>query len=331
MTTVDLTLAMVYYEHAADLTSGRVTVPGARLRWLDLPIEEIFHRFIRFREWEISEMSMGKYVALVSQGDDSLVGLPVFPSRVFRHSAFYVRAGEMSGPEDLRGKRLGIPEWAQTATVYMRALLTHEWKIPLTGVRWYQAGVDQPGRREHVGLSLPPGVELTRVPDRSLNDMLLSGDVDAVLSAHPPEAFERGDPRVTRLFAEPRAAEEEYARRTGIVPIMHLVVLRRDVADAHPWLARNLMTAFEEARSRSVARLARGPAGPGSRVPLLWTDDALELTRAVFRGEPWPYGVEANRTTLEAFTRWSHEQGVTHREVGVDELFPESLRSGYRI
>jgi 4,5-dihydroxyphthalate decarboxylase len=331
MTEVDLTLAMVYYEHVAGLTSGRVPVEGARVRWLELPVEEIFHRFIEYREWEASEMSMGKYISLVSQGDDSMVGLPVFPSRVFRHSAFYVRAGEVTTPGELRGKRLGLPEWAQTAAVYMRGLLTHEWGIPLNDMRWYQAGVNQPGRREKVKLALPPGVDLTLVPDRSLNDMLLSGDIDAVLSAHPPEAFESGDPRVARLFAEPAAAEEEYARRTGIVPIMHLVVLRRDVVDRHPWLAGNLMTAFEEARSRSIARLAGGPAGPGSRVPLLWADQALARTRAAFGGEPWPYGVDANHTTLEAFARWSDEQGVTHRRVDVDEMFPASVRTLYRI
>jgi 4,5-dihydroxyphthalate decarboxylase len=330
-TTMDLTLAMAYYEHVAGLTSGQVPVEGARVRWLELPVEEIFHRFYEYREWEISEMSMGKYIATVSQGDDSMVGLPVFPSRVFRHSAFYVRSGEITTPDQLRGKRLGIPEWAQTAAVYMRGLLTHEWDVPLTDVRWYQAGVNQPGRREHVKLALPPGVELTPVPDRSLNDMLLAGDLDAVLSAHPPEAFKSGDPRVSRLFPDPPAVEEEYARRTGIVPIMHLVVVRRDVVDRHPWLVGNLMTAFEESRSRSVARLAAGPAGPGSRVPLLWTDEALARTRAAFGGEPWPYGVDANRATLEAFARWSDEQGVTHRRVEVDELFPASVRTRYRI
>jgi 4,5-dihydroxyphthalate decarboxylase len=250
---------------------------------------------------------------------------------VFRHSGFYVRTGEITAPERLRGKRLGVPEWAQTAAVYMRGLLTHEWGVPLEEVRWFQAGVNQPGRREHVELALPPGVELTPVPDRSLNDMLLAGDLDAVLSAHPPEAFKSGDPRVSRLFADPPAVEEEYAQRTGIVPIMHLVVVRRDVVDRHPWLVGNLMTAFEEARSRSVARLAAGPAGPGSRVPLLWADEALARTRAAFGGEPWPYGVDANRTTLEAFTRWADEQGVTQRRVEVDELFPASVRTRYRI
>jgi 4,5-dihydroxyphthalate decarboxylase len=169
------------------------------------------------------------------------------------------------------------------------------------------------------------------VPGRSLNDMLLDGSLDAVLSAHPPLSFKSGDPRVSRLLPDPVAVEEEYAARTGIVPIMHLVVVRKDTADQYPWLPGNLMTGFAEARARSIARLAAGPAGPGSRVPLLWTGDALARTRAAFGGEPWPYGVDANGATLDAFAGWAFEQGVTRRRVDVDELFPVALRSGYRI
>jgi len=331
MSDIDVTLAMAYYEHVADLTSGRVRVEGVSLRWLEMPVEEIFHRFIQFREWQVSEMSMGKYVSVVAGGDDSMVGLPVFPSRVFRHSAIYVRTGEVTEPGQLRGKRIGVPEWAQTAAVYSRGLLAHEWGVPLTEVDWYQAGVNQAGRIEHVTLHLPPGVRLTPVPSRSLNEMLLDGSLDAVLSAHPPSSFLTGDPRVSRLIADPVKAEEDYAARTGIVPIMHVIVVRRDVVDQYPWLPGNLMTGFAEARARSITRLAAGPAGPGSRVPLLWTDDALARTRTAFGGEPWPYGVEANRTTLDAFTRWAFEQGVTQREVDADELFSEAVRSAYRI
>jgi 4,5-dihydroxyphthalate decarboxylase len=322
---------MAYYEHVADLTTGRVRVEGVSLRWLELPVEEIFHRFIEFREWPVSEMSMGKYVSAIAEGDDSMVGLPVFPSRVFRHSAIYVRTGDVTAPGQLRGKRIGVPEWAQTAAVYSRALLAHEWDVPLAEVDWYQAGVNQAGRVEHVDLHLPPGIRLTRVPGRSLNDMLLDGSLDAVLSAHPPLSFKSGDPRVSRLLPDPVAVEEEYAARTGIVPIMHLVVVRKDTADQYPWLPGNLMTGFAEARARSIARLAAGPAGPGSRVPLLWTGDALARTRAAFGGEPWPYGVDANGATLDAFAGWAFEQGVTRRRVDVDELFPVALRSGYRI
>lgn len=333
MADLDLTVAMCHYEHAADLLTGRIAAEGIGLRWLDLPVEEIFQRFLPHREWEISEMSMGKYTALVAAGDDSLVGLPVFPSRVFRHSGIYVRADAASEPDDLAAARVGVPEWAQTAGVYMRALLTHEYGLALEKIDWYQAGVNQAGREERVALRLPPGVRLTPVPDRSLDEMLLAGDLDAVLSAHPPDAFRRGDPRVRRLFADPVAVEEDYGRRTGIVPIMHLLVVRRDVVDAYPWVPGNLMAAFERARARSVERLRAGSAGPGSRVPVLWTDEVLRRTESVFGGEPWPYGVAAtcNVTTLEAFTTWACEQGVARRKVGLDELFDVAVRSRHRV
>lgn len=331
MTNLDLTVAMCYYEHTADLLTGRVPVDGIDIRWLELPVEEIFQRFLPFREWEVSEISMGKYVSMLADGDDSMVGLPVFPSRAFRHSGIYVRTGEIINPAGLRSRRIGVPEWAQTAGIYMRALLVHDYGIPLTDVAWYQAGVNEAGRRERVELSLPFGVQVTPVPDRNLDDMLLSGDIDAVLSAHPPTSFQQGDRRVERLFAEPHVVEEEYGRRTGVVPIMHLVVVRRDVFDAYPWTVGNLLTAFEAARARAIARLRKGLAGPGSRVPLLWTDEALRRTEQVFGGPAWPYGIDANRTTLEAFARWSYEQGVARRLVEVEELFPAEVRSRYRI
>lgn len=331
MSDLDLTLAISHYDHVADLTRGRIAPEGIRLRSLDLTVEEIFQRFVRFQEWDVSEMSMGKYVALTAAGESSMVGLPVFPSRVFRHSAIYVREGAVGEPRELAGARIGVPEWAQTAVVYMRALLTHEWGVDLSEVSWIQAGVNEPGRRERVQVTLPAGVELTRIGDRSLNEMLLSGDLDAIFSAHAPTSFLSGDPRVRRLFPSFAAIEEEYGRRTGVIPIMHLVVVRREIADAQPWVLPSLQRAFEKARTAALVRLARPPGGPGSHVPLLWIADELQRTREVFGGEPWPYGVEANRTTLDAFCRWCHEQGVTRRPVEVDELFPASLSFTSRV
>ncbi|HVV24330.1 MAG TPA: 4,5-dihydroxyphthalate decarboxylase, partial [Pseudonocardiaceae bacterium] len=178
---------------------------------------------------------------------------------------------------------------------------------------------------------LPDGVRLTRVRDRSLDDMLLAGDLDAVFTAHPPTSFLAGDPRVARLFPDAAAVEEEYGRRTGIVPIMHLMVLRRDVFDEHPWVAPNLVSAFCRARDASVRRIGRAPGGPGSTVPLLWTEHELARTRQLFGGDVWPYGVAANRVTLDAFCDWCHEQGVTERRVDVEELFPASVRFSPRV
>ncbi|HEX3792794.1 MAG TPA: ABC transporter substrate-binding protein [Pseudonocardiaceae bacterium] len=321
-----LTLATSYYDQVADILSGRQSVEGVELHCLQLTVEEIFQRFLRFREWDVSELSMAGYVAMIAAGDTSLVGLPIFPSRVFRHSSVYVRTGDITTPEQLRGKRIGVPEWAQTATVYLRALLVDEWQIPLTEVDWVQAGVNDPGREEKAEIHLPAGVSLTPAPERSLDEMLLAGDLDAVFSAHPPTSYLTGDPRVTRLFERDYpTVEEEYGRRTGIVPIMHLMVVRREVFDAEPWLGPNLLTAFERARDASVRRLGRAPGGPGSPVPLLWTAAELARTASVFGGQVWPYGVAANRRTLDAFCDWCHQQGVTARRVTLDELFPPSV------
>ncbi len=315
---VPLTLAVSDYDHVRDLADGRVPVDGVDLTVLTLPVEEIFFRFTKFREWEVSELSLGKYVALRSRGDDSVRGIPVFPSRVFRHSAFFVRAdGPVDDPAALRGGRIGIPEWTVTATIYGRGILEHEYGVGLRDVTWVQGGTNEPGRVETLALGLPDGVTVERAADRSLNDLLLAGELDAILAPHPPLAS--ADGRIVRLFSDPRAVEEASFARSGVFPIMHLVVLRADVDDAHPWLAANLVRAFSQARDRSVARVHDANA---SRFPVMWRPAAED---------GWPYGIEPNRTTLEAFLRFAHEQGVAARPMEPEELFPERLRETFRI
>jgi 4,5-dihydroxyphthalate decarboxylase len=325
---VSLTAAISGYAHTDDLACGRVRPVGVDLHILSLPIEEIFYRFLRYREWHVSELSLAKYVSLRAAGDETLTAIPVFPSRVCRHSSIFVRRGGITHPKQLSGARVGVPEWAQTASVYTRALLMHEWGIPLADVEWLQAGVNQPGRREKVALQLPEGVSLTPVPDRSLGAMLVEGDIDAVLSAHPPRVFEDGHPEVVRLFADYEAVERDYVTRTGIFPIMHVVVLRSDVAERWQWVAANLLAAFEEAKELALARLEEMTA---SRLPVPWIACRVEDSRRLLGGDPWPYGVEANRTTLEAFTRFAHEQGVARRRVAVEELFAPQVLGSYRV
>ena len=321
-----LTVAISDYDHVRDFASGAVAADGIAANFLTLTIEEIFFRFTRFREWDVSEMSMGKYVSLRSQGDTSLSAIPVFPSRVFRHSSIYVRRdGPVRVPADLKGRRVGVPEWAQTAAVYSRGALMHQYGLKLQDIDWYQAGVNQPGRAEKVKLALPPGTRLTPRADASLDDMLLAGELDAVLSAHPPASVERGDPRIVRLFEDYRAVEEAYWRDTGIFPIMHVVAIRSALLARHPWIAGNLLKAFEEAKRRSVARALEITA---TRFPVPWIYDTAAKAQAQF-GELFPYGVEPNRVTLEAFLAYAHEQGVCHRLVAVDELFPETVRAQF--
>src|SRR5215470_11141346 len=329
MSLLPLTLAISEYDHVRDLVSGRVKPEGIELRALVLPIEEIFYRFTLHREWDVSEMAMGKYVALRSQGDTSLSAIPVFPSRMFRHSSIYVRSdGPVKAPADLKGRRVGVPEWAQTAAIYSRGLLVHQYGLNLADIAWVQAGVNEPGRTEKVALNLPAGVTVERPAEKTLNGMLLAGELDAVMTAHAPAAFEAGDPRVARLFPDFMPVELAYWRETGIFPIMHCVAIETRVLEAHPWVAMNLLTAFEAAKRRSVARAFEATA---SRFPIPWSHERASLAAPLFDYEYWPYGIEPNRATLEAFLSYAHEQGVCHRRLTPEELFPPEVASSFKV
>ena len=326
MERLSLTLAIGDYEHTRDLVTGQVPVQGVSLNVLNLPPEEAFFRFSFFREWEVSEMSMGKYVSLRSQEDKGITAIPVFPSRVFRQSMIYVReGGKIDRPEQLKGKRIGVPEWAQTAVIYSRGYLTHQAKVPLASVEWVQAGVNQAGRVEKVKPKLPEGVRLRPEPQRSLNDMLLAGDIDAVLSARPPSGFGSG---IRRLFPEYEAVEAAYFRETGIFPIMHVIVIKSEVLERHPWLAMSFYKAFEEAKRRSVERLSDITA---SHAPLAWLAPYTERMKNLFGEDFWPYGLEKNRTTLQAFVDFAFEQGVCHRRLELEELFPKQVLTSFKV
>ena len=306
-----------------------VKVEGVDLNILRLQAEEIFYRFTVYREWDVSEMSFAKSVALAAAGDDSMVAIPVFVSRAFRHSSLYVRADStLSGPGDLPGKRIGVPEWAQTAAVYTRGMLQHYYNIDLTGIDWVQAGVNQPGRKEKVALRLPAGIGLTVRPETSLTEMLLAGELDAVMSARPPTPFTLGDGRIKRLFSNAREAEQAYWRDTGIFPIMHVVVLRREVYEKHRWLAQNLVSAFEAAKERSLHRTTDVAL---SMFPLPWLAEYAELSRSFLGRDFWPYGVEKNLTTLQAFFDYAHEQGVAAKRLEPKDFFAPETMTQFKI
>lgn len=325
-TPLTLTIATDSYDHVRDFTDGVVRAEGIELRVLRLQLEEIFYRFTKYREWDISELSMGKYIALRSQDDTSITALPVFVSRAFRHSSIYIKRGSaLTHPGQLKGKRIGIPEWAQTASIYSRGMLVHEYGVPLDSVDWVQAGVNQSGRIEKVELKLPPGVRYRAEPTKTLDAMLQAGEIDAMLSARPPQSLGGG---IVRMFEDYRPHEEAYYRKTGIYPIMHVIALRTPVLEAHPWVAMNLFKAFDEARRRSLARIGEIAA---SHVPLPWMADTVVRTRALLGEDVFPYGIEPNRRTLEAFVQFGHEQGLCHRRLSVDELFPPTVATSFRV
>jgi len=324
-----LTLATTDYDHVRDLHMGAVKADGIVLTSFTLAVEEVFFRFIKNREWDVSEMSFGKFIGFHAQGNSPFIGIPVFPSRVFRHSAFYVRADRgIAHPKDLEGKSIGIPEWAQTAGIYARGFLAETAGVDLTKIKWVQAGTNQPGRDEKVAFTLPAGMQYSQRPDSSLSAMLLSGEIDGALAAHPPDAVAASGGKIVRLYPNYRTDELSYFKATGIFPIMHLIAMRRAVFERYPWVAQNLFKVFEEAKRRSLERINDLTA---SRIPVPWSACVLGDYEQSFGADPFPYGLEANRTTLDAFCRFAHAQGITAQRLSPDELFPQELRGSVRV
>ena len=329
MARLHLTLATTDYEHVRDLTNGVVRAEGIMLTAFVLPVEEIFFRFIKNREWDISEMSFGKFIGYAAQGNSPFIGIPVFPSRVFRHSAFYVRADRgITSPKDLEGKTVGIPEWAQTAGIYARGFLAETAGVDLTKIRWVQAGMNEAGREEKVEFTLPKGIDYKQRRDTSISAMLLSGEIDAAISARVPDAFDSGGGRVVRLYPEYRGEETRYHEATGIFPIMHVIAMRRAVFERYPWVAMNMFKAFDQAKERSLERIRDFTA---SRLPVPWAAAIADEFSKGFGGDSFPYGLEANRKTLDAFCRFAHDQGVTARRLTPDDLFPKEVRASVRV
>ncbi len=323
-----LTLATTDYDHVRDLQTGAVRADGIVLTAFTLAVEEVFFRFIKNREWDVSEMSFGKFIGYCSQGNSPFIGIPVFPSRVFRQSAFYLRSDRgIATPKDLEGKTVGIPEWAQTAGIYARGFLADA-SVDLTKIKWVQAGANEPGRDEKVAFTLPPGIQYSQRLDSSLSAMLRSGEIDAALSAHPPDAVAASGGTIVRLFPEYRAEEQRYYQQTGIFPIMHVIAIRRAVFERYPWVAMNLYKAFDEAKRRSLERLNDITV---SRIPVPWSALVVGEFAKGFGADPFPYGLEPNRTTLDAFCRFAHAQGVTAQRLTPDDLFPKELRASVRV
>jgi 4,5-dihydroxyphthalate decarboxylase len=294
-----------------------------------LPVEEIFFRFIKNQEWDVSEMSFGKFIGYAGQGNSPFIGIPVFPSRVFRHSAFYVRADRgIRSAKDLEGKTVGIPEWAQTAGIYARGFLAETAGVDLAKIKWVQAGMNEAGREEKVEFKLPAGIQYSQRRDTSISAMLLAGEIDAAISARVPDAFTQGGGKIVRLFPEFRAEEMRYYEATGIFPIMHVIAMRRAVFERYPWVAMNLLKAFEQAKQRSLARINDLTA---SRIPVPWAASVATEWGKSFGADPFPYGLDANRKTLDAFCRFAHAQGVTSAKLAPDDLFPKEVRASVRV
>jgi 4,5-dihydroxyphthalate decarboxylase len=311
------------------LRDGTVQAEGIQLNYITLPPEEIFWRMLKYREFDASEMSLGNHIMATARGTSRFVAVPVFPSRLFRHSFIFINMhSRIAKPQDLAGKRVGAPEYHITALVWMRGMLEHEYGVRPHDVHWVLAGLETPGREDRIEFRMPEGISWESRSDRTLSAMLDSGEVDAVISARAPSCFVHGSPRVARLFEDYAVVEMNYYRRTRLFPIMHTLVIRDDVYAQHPWVAQSLLKACEQAKTLALEHLWSTDT---LKYMIPWLIPVLEQQREIFGQDCWPYGVEANRHTIETLIRYSHEQRLIPRPVEVDELFAPSTLAGFRL
>ncbi|GAC1402222.1 MAG: ABC transporter substrate-binding protein [Candidatus Velthaea sp.] len=300
-----LSLACWDYDRTRALADGRVSVEGIDLVYQPLPVEETFFRMGRFREFDVAEMSLSSY--LVSKfRDDPFVAIPVFPSRFFRHSCIFVNEGSgIRNPHDLVGKIVGVPEYQMTAPAWIRGILSDEYGVPVRSVHYRSGGEEEPNREEKIRLDLPPDIDLEPIgPGQTLSRMLESGEIDALHTARMPSCYARRAPGVKRLFEDYVPVERAYYEKTGIFPIMHTVVIRRELYERDRWIAMALAKAFARAQAFAYADLRETAA---LKTMLPWSVAEADRTRALMGEDFWPYGFAANERTLEPFTRYSFE------------------------
>jgi 4,5-dihydroxyphthalate decarboxylase len=325
---VDLTLACDLTDRTQALATGAVSPAGIDLTYLPFQVEETFWRMLKHQEFDAAEMSMSSYLMARDRGDPDLVGIPVFPSRFFRHSCIFVNADAgIDEPADLVGADVGVPEYQMTASLMVRGMLQHQYGVAPSDMTWYHGAEEDDDREEKLSLDLPADVDLREIPaDATLSGMLADGRLDALVTARAPSSFETD--AVVRLFPDFRAVEREYYRETGIFPIMHCVVLRRDVYEANPWVAKELAKAFEAAKQRCLDRIGSSEA---LAVALPWLQAELEETRSLMGWDYWPYGVADNEHVLKATAQYSYEQGLTSEQIAVEEMFAPNTYDEFTV
>lgn len=325
-----VTLACCDYDRTRALADGTVRPDGIALNYLALPVEEIFFRMARFREFDACEMSMSSYTVTLNQDDPPFIAIPVFPSRFFRHSAIYVSAASgITEPGQLRGKRIGVPEYQMTAPVWIRGILSDEYGIAPDSVAYFSGGEEQPGRVDKLKVDLPAAIRVTPIdPTKTLSRMLADGEIDALHTARAPSTFYSEPHRVRRLFPDFVDRERDYFRRTRIFPIMHVVAIRRALWKENPWMAQSLFKAFTASQAITYEGLRDTAA---LRTMLPWQTSVVEETRREMGDDWWPYGLPKNRHVLETFLRYHHEQGLSKRLLKPEEMFAPQTLEEFRI
>jgi 4,5-dihydroxyphthalate decarboxylase len=328
MAKLNLSVAMGDYDRTRALLDGTVQIDGVDPVYMTLSPEEIFFRAFRNVEFDISELSLSSYLLKASKGESPYVAIPVFLSRAFRHTSIYVRKDRIRRPEDLKGCRIGIPEYQLTAIVWARSIL-NDYGVKPEDVTWVRGGIDEPGRPEKIKLQLPPGVKMESAPDhRTISDMLDKGEIDGFIAPRPPGGAAAHNPNVGWLFDDPTATAKEYYQRTNVFPIMHVVGIRNELAAEHPWLPGAVMKAFEQSKRAALDKLADTSA---TKVTLPFVEEQLKAARDLMGPDFWSYGVEPARKTLETFVQAHHAQGLSPRLMTVGELFHPATYESYKI
>ena len=327
MNRLKLNFACWDYDRMRALMDGRVQVDGAELNYLNLPVEETFFRMARYREFEVAEMSLSSYCISLSRPEKPFIAIPVYPSRFFRHSCIYVNSNSgIQTPKDLIGKRIASPEYQMTAPVWIRGILSDHYGVPVDAQPYLFGGEEETGRIEKLKLELPPNIKVSPIgPHQTLSQMLYDGEIDALYTARCPSSFLKGDGKVVRLFNDYEVVERNYFRQTGIFPIMHVVVIRRDIYESNRWIAQSLTKAFLEAKKIAYKDLEETAA---LKTMLPWLTAHVEDAKKEFGLDWWSYGLEGNFNNLDTFTRYHFEQGLSSRKLEVKDLFaPEALEA----
>lgn len=330
MSNLPITIACWDYDRTRAIMDGRVKVEGCDVNYLPLAVEETFFRALKFAEFDACELSFSSYsrsVALARDGGPPLQyrAMPVFVSRMFRHSGIYINTTKgIRTPADLKGKVVGVPEFQMTAAVWIRGILEHEYGVPTAAMRWRNGGLEEPGRVEKIPLDLPPGVELQKIPEgKTLSAMLETGEIDALVSARWPSSLGRS-PNVARLFPNYREVEKAYYQKTGIFPMMHVVGVRKPLLEQHPWLGSSLYKAFVQAKDFAYPELTQMAA---LKIALPWLGQEIQDTVALMGKDYWAYGAKENKTALDAFLQYHFEQGLSGKnKLTLEDIFiPSTL------
>jgi 4,5-dihydroxyphthalate decarboxylase len=330
MNKINITLACEAYDRTDALREGRVQPEGIDLLYVPLSPQETFWRMLRHFEFDAAEMSLAAWTVAKSRGENRIIAIPVFTSRQFRHSAIYINVNsKISKPEDLRGKRVGVPEYMLTAVVWARGILQSEYGVEPKDIKWLLGGQEEPGRQERIELKKPPGVSIERVPEnQTLSKMLDAGELDAVITPLLPSVYSPRSTRVRRLFPNFREVEKAYYKKTGVFPIMHTVCIKSSLYEKHPWVAQNLYKAFRASRDAAIYNLRDTNA---LRISLPWVVAEAEESETVFAdGDFWPYGIEPNRKTIQTLIDYLKQQHLLERDVKIEELFAPNTFDMYK-